>query len=243
MNWDGNVCEVHIWNALWLNLKHYNIYLDSFMKREGVRSHLKLAMTTSLQTASTHHSSTIPQFNTTPPPHNKLLCIPLNDTSSGIFGNGVFISSFKSSSFSSMKCSSRPPPDANRKGMLSCVENPYSGWKRDQSDIHNRTFTSQTTNSVDLSPRANYTDWATATCQQKHLLHSIIKSAFKCKIKAWQHFCGRTCLRIVAYQFLTPNITKIKQTYLNIFYFKCMINVCSRQLESFSMMHKLCCIL
>jgi hypothetical protein len=41
-----------------------------------------------------------------------------------------------------MKCSSRPPPDANRKGMLSCAENPYSGCKKYQLDIRQRAFNS-----------------------------------------------------------------------------------------------------
>lgn len=58
----------------------------------------------------------------------QLLYIPLNETSSGSFGSEVLINSVKSVSFSSIKCSSRPPPEANRKGMWSCAQNPYSGW-------------------------------------------------------------------------------------------------------------------
>lgn len=52
---------------------------------------------------------------------------PLKVTSNGSLVTGALIISLKSISFSSLKCSSRPPPEAKRNGMKSGAWNPYSG--------------------------------------------------------------------------------------------------------------------
>lgn len=59
-------------------------------------------------------------------------CKPFNAMSMGIFGNVELTISWRSNSFSSMKCSSLPPPLANLKGMLSPVWKPYRGYKGNQ---------------------------------------------------------------------------------------------------------------
>ena len=50
-------------------------------------------------------------------------------TSCDTLGNDPFIMSFRSSSFSSMKCISLPPPLEKRKGIKSFATNPYNGSK------------------------------------------------------------------------------------------------------------------
>lgn len=51
----------------------------------------------------------------------------LNETSRGILGGAACFISDKSISFSSTKCNSRPPPEANRKGIKSGEMKPYWG--------------------------------------------------------------------------------------------------------------------
>lgn len=60
------------------------------------------------------------------------------DTSKGILGGGADKTSFKSISFSSIKCNSLPPPDANLNGSESGWRNPYWGWRKKKLNfIHN----------------------------------------------------------------------------------------------------------
>ena len=55
---------------------------------------------------------------------------PFSATSSGTLGNCDETMSDSSISFSSIKCSSRPPPCACLNGMYSGAWKPYRGWNR-----------------------------------------------------------------------------------------------------------------